>query len=902
LLLFQREVILFLSFMQQIKYPLNLEGKEVIGIVAVNSIDFIKTVFQCFEHDQVAVFLRDEADTYKIQVTGATKIITPQSGFGWCNAHFIPKPSDAIAQISFTSGTTGTPKGVLLPHRALNDVVERLNAIMEVDSSIREYVGIPINYSFGFGRCRAVATAGGQFYIPENGFNPLEIRDMLLDGSINAISAVPSLWRILFECEAIFGEETKAIRWIEIGSQYMSRAEKEQLVRIFPNAKIVQHYGLTEASRSTFIRIDQTQGEHLESVGKAVGDTEIKLSGDHKIMIRGPHVAEQLLIDGQVKANVDADGWLETSDLGEIKDGYLYYRGRADDLINCGGIKVSPDDIEKSIRESLQIQSGIAVARVSDLVRGDAILVGVLTSAHLNHDAVKKAAIAAAAKNNIQSVDAIKLMEFEEFPATATGKIQRKQLAQQYEDRISTLKAAKTHSSQAFTEAEETQLTEQEKEIITAWKSVLGVDHIDVESNFFEIGGDSLTAISVMVKMGTLGIPPQIAKGMLQGLSVRELARRMGGEADDQPTSHTISNLHTKTGMNINIVRGVLVLCVVFAHWSTGFFEMLPASLAAIQPYISPVLAAGTPGFAIIYGVSAGYSMFNIFKTDRARLTSILWTTFQLLAGGILALALLELSYSALAKEIESLTDVANMFYSVLIYYLLITATLPLWFRAIVNSKNPAAKAAFLSLLLYCSYYFFFAKLGVYQTTGFLELGKLIISAKYSYINLAAGTLAGIAVGIGMRNRVEQGNTKITNTGITDGFTWIGLAFVAAGFAVCSHAGESASWLVWPLPKTFIWGWFFYLGLVLLGLSLTDRILSGYNQIQMIPKFALQSLATMGVLAFPVFVTHETVLPIKNLLGVLGLPGSISLLIALGLFAAVFTFLFRKVHSANFTW
>jgi long-subunit acyl-CoA synthetase (AMP-forming) len=369
---------------------LKKDEKQVTGIVSVNSIDFVNTVFDCFKKDQIVAFLSNETDRYKIQTTGATQVITPELKFGWCDTKFTPKLTQSIAQISFTSGTTGQPKGVLLTHHALNDVVERLNNIMEVDSSIREYVGVPTNYSFGFGRCRAVATVGGQFYIPENGFNPLEIRDMLLNGSINAISAVPSLWRTLFQCEDIFGSETSAVKWIEIGSQYMSRCEKERLRQLFPQAKIVQHYGLTEASRSTFLRIDQTQGEHLESVGKAYGKTDIKISADGKITIKGPHVAEKLLVGGQSKTNIDPNGWHETNDLGVLKNGYLYYLGRSDDLINCGGIKISPDNIEKSIRTMLDIQSGIAVARANDPVRGEVILIATLRS-------VKDAAILAAA-------------------------------------------------------------------------------------------------------------------------------------------------------------------------------------------------------------------------------------------------------------------------------------------------------------------------------------------------------------------------------------------------------------------------------------------------------------------------------------------------------------------------
>ncbi|MBD1847835.1 acyl--CoA ligase [Cyanobacteria bacterium FACHB-63] len=97
--------------------------------------------------------------------------------------------TDDVALISFTSGTEGSPKGVILSHNNLADVVKRLNSLMQIDDSISEYIGVPVYHSFGFGRCRAVAMAGGQFFIPGNGFNPSEIGAMLKNGEINAVSA-----------------------------------------------------------------------------------------------------------------------------------------------------------------------------------------------------------------------------------------------------------------------------------------------------------------------------------------------------------------------------------------------------------------------------------------------------------------------------------------------------------------------------------------------------------------------------------------------------------------------------------------------------------------------------------------------------------------------------------------
>jgi acyl-CoA synthetase (AMP-forming)/AMP-acid ligase II len=230
------------------------------GIVAANSTSYVNAMFDCMETGTVAVPLREVEDQYRINAAGVTKVITPDAGDPWITREFNSPKSDETALVAFTSGTEGSPKGVVLTHNNLGDVIERLNNLMQVDSSINEYVGIPVYHSFGFGRCRAVAAVGGRAFIPVCGFNPSEISEMLRKGEINAVSTVPSLWRILLANKDLIGSNGKKVRWIEIGSQYMSQQEKESLKLLFPNAKIIQHYGLTEASRSTLLEIHKEEG------------------------------------------------------------------------------------------------------------------------------------------------------------------------------------------------------------------------------------------------------------------------------------------------------------------------------------------------------------------------------------------------------------------------------------------------------------------------------------------------------------------------------------------------------------------------------------------------------------------------------------------------------------------
>ncbi|MGB7408970.1 MAG: AMP-binding protein, partial [Pontixanthobacter sp.] len=173
-----------------------------------------------------------------------TNTLDPAAGGGWWDGGFVGDDSDVLAQISSTSGTTGEPKAIGISRRAVSDTVDRLVRHMELDDTIREYVGVPVTFSFGLGRARAVAAAGGAVFLPQNGFRPDEIADMLRSQSINALSAVPTMLRVILANPELLGGVGKHLRWLEIGSQFMAAEEKKAVRALFPNAIILQHYGL----------------------------------------------------------------------------------------------------------------------------------------------------------------------------------------------------------------------------------------------------------------------------------------------------------------------------------------------------------------------------------------------------------------------------------------------------------------------------------------------------------------------------------------------------------------------------------------------------------------------------------------------------------------------------------
>lgn len=563
---------------------------ELVGVVAKNSIDYVSTLFHCYKNKQVVVLLRDASDE-RVDMLGIETVITPGDDTGWyTKQHDFDNP-DELAQIAFTSGTEGSPKGVMLTHQALADVTQRLNSVMEVDSSIREYVGIPANFSFGLGRFRAVASAGGKAYLPVNGFNPVEIRNMLADGDINAVSAVPSLWRVLLKNKSIFGDEAKRLKWIEIGSQYMSRDEKVELKRLFPSAIIVQHYGLTEASRTSFLKVHATKEDDLESVGAAYGDTEVRISDNGRIAIRGPHVAKQLIKNGQVVSNVDEQGWFETSDLGKVESDYLYYQGRADDQINCNGIKLQPDSIERDIREKANIKDGIAVAAIPDELTGQAVMLGVLKSSGIDIVTLGQVAEEVLEKYGVSSQRSLKLVLLDEFPLTGTNKVKRKALTQLYSPGV---EVALSQKSREFVEPR----NDLEIGLARVWQRLLKIDRVGIDDNFFELGGDSLLVIMAIHEMSlTSGV--EVDAGMLfSHPTIRALSEAIEDNTDSKPIATVIPLQEHGNGVPVFCLCGI------------SLYQDLANSLGVEQP----VYGVYVPYEGALIGGSSAQSDFSAQK------------------------------------------------------------------------------------------------------------------------------------------------------------------------------------------------------------------------------------------------------------------------------------------------
>lgn len=285
------------------------------------------------------------------------------SALEWINATpYEPATSvtaDNVAEVLFTTGTTGAPKGVCLTYYNIYASADNINRYIGNTSEDIELLGLPICHSFGLGRIRCNLLKGATIVILGNFANVRIMLNCIEKYSVTGFGVVPAAWAYIRKISGRRLEKyANQIKYIEIGSAAMPIDTKREMLEMFPRTRICMHYGLTEASRSTFIEFHNV--EHITTIGKAVVpevdvcimDKEgykVKDGVKGELCVRGNMVMKRYL-DEEDNAKAFFGEYFRTGDCGyKDEQGYITLLGREKELINVGGKKVSPIEVEDVI-------------------------------------------------------------------------------------------------------------------------------------------------------------------------------------------------------------------------------------------------------------------------------------------------------------------------------------------------------------------------------------------------------------------------------------------------------------------------------------------------------------------------------------------------------------------------
>jgi long-chain acyl-CoA synthetase len=257
--------------------------------------------------------------------------------------------------------------------------------------------------------------------------NILNILNSIKENNATTFAAVPAtLTSIVNNFPEKFVEKCSGLRLIITNSTKIPKETIHKILHLLPNTKFATYYGLTEASRSTFMIFNENENKE-ESVGKAAPDVEIKIikekddSKQGEICIRGKNVIENYW-NSEFSENL-IGGWLKTGDLGYLDtDEFLYLTGRKDYIINISGEKVNPLEIEGVVKTLENIDEVIAIG-IDHQVLGQAIKLLVKIKVGKNVDSSD---ILAHCKKNLERFKVPMEVEFvPDFPKNEYGKIIR---------------------------------------------------------------------------------------------------------------------------------------------------------------------------------------------------------------------------------------------------------------------------------------------------------------------------------------------------------------------------------------------------------------------------------------------------------------------------------------------
>lgn len=347
--------------------------------------------------------------------------------------------AEAIVDLMFTTGTTGLPKGVALSYLNEAAAAENINCFIGNTAEDVELMALPISHSFGLGRLRCVLSKGGTLVMLGSFASMKKFYGELERCRVTGFGMVPASWAYIRKMSGDkLGQYARQLRYIEIGSAYMPVEEKHRLMNLLPGTRICMHYGLTEASRSCFISFHDDE-QHLNAVGKPSPNTDIKIfDGEGRevpdgingeICVKGNHVCSDYWGMPKEEFHKDFFGdYFRTGDFGhKTPEGYVYLVSRIKEIINVGGKKVSPMEVEEALNEYPGIKESACVG-VHDDVLGEVVKAYYVTDKGSDEDID----VAKVHKFLFGKIETYKIpAQYErisEIPKTQNGKIQRLKL------------------------------------------------------------------------------------------------------------------------------------------------------------------------------------------------------------------------------------------------------------------------------------------------------------------------------------------------------------------------------------------------------------------------------------------------------------------------------------------
>jgi oxalate---CoA ligase len=411
-------------------------------------------------------------------------------------------PADT-ALVLHTSGTTARPKMVPLTQANLAASARHIGETLRLSRADRCLNVMPLFHIHGLiaGILSSMAAGGSAFCAPC--LNALEFFRWLEEAQPSWYTAVPTMHQAIL---AQAGQHRRIIervrlRFIRSSSAALPVAVMRRLEAAF-QAPVIESYGMTEAAHQMASNPLPPGARKAGSVGRAAGpevaimapDGRLLATGEvGEVVIRGPNVTAGYANNPEANAQAFTGGWFRTGDQGMLdEDGYLSLTGRLKEIINRGGEKISPKEIDDVLMEHPGV-AGAAAFPLPHPTLGEEIAAAVVPAPGT---VLSEPELLRFLSERLPSFKVPRrLLLVDAIPKGATGKIQRRELA------AALGVSAGIVGARAVAASNERPPTPLEAKLKSLWEKTLGVSSVGLHDNFFLLGGDSLQAVQLVASV-----------------------------------------------------------------------------------------------------------------------------------------------------------------------------------------------------------------------------------------------------------------------------------------------------------------------------------------------------------------------------------------------------------------
>lgn len=427
--------------------------------------------------------VQERNKTGQFGLSGTARSLESPPGFA--------EPED-VALILHTSGTTSRPKMVPLTHANLLASARHIVSTLQLQNTDRCLNVMPLFHIHGLVAGVLASLSAGGSTICTRSFQAEKFFDWLEEWKPTWYSAVPTMHQaILTRARRLaIHPASGSLRFIRSSSSALPPPVMAGLEQIF-GVPVIESYGMTEAAHQMASNPLPPRMRKPGSVGLAAGPevtildekgVELAVGCTGEVAIRGPNVTRGYASPPDANAKAFCSGWFRTGDQGYLDaDRYLFITGRLKELINRGGEKIAPREIDEVLLTHPNVRQAVAFAVPHPSLGEDVAAAVVLKSgSEAEEAALRQFALERLPAFKVPS----RIIFVRDVPKGPTGKIQRIGLADQL--------------TKAFEVAYEAPESDMERLVAASMGEVLRRDKVGRNDNFFALGGDSLRGTQVL--------------------------------------------------------------------------------------------------------------------------------------------------------------------------------------------------------------------------------------------------------------------------------------------------------------------------------------------------------------------------------------------------------------------